>query len=118
MGRSSGSPLVYQGIRGQKTVEARAGGINSKGGLITALVVKWIPADPTMVTVSPTLASLVKITVRKPGQSRLRMVYGSLSKTLLIKAVSEYGLLLRLYDHPIVGASSKRLRAADQPGED
>jgi hypothetical protein len=87
------SPLVYQGVRGQKTVKARAGGIDSNGGVITYLVVKWIPENPTMVAVSPREASLVTITVRKPGQSRLRMVYGRLSKTLLIRAVSEYGLL-------------------------
>jgi hypothetical protein len=87
------SPRVYYGIRGQKTVEARAGGLDRNGGAIAALNVRWIPANPTMVTVSPTQAALVKITVRKPGQSRLRMVYGRLSKTLLIKAVSEYGLL-------------------------
>jgi hypothetical protein len=87
------SPRVYQGVRGQKTVKARAGGIDSKGGGIETLVVKWMAESPTMVTVSPRQASLVEITVRKPGQSRLRMVYGRLSKTLLIKAVSEYGLL-------------------------
>jgi FKBP-type peptidyl-prolyl cis-trans isomerase FklB len=87
------TPQTYQGIRGQDTVEAKAGGLDANGGAIAAISAEWIPEDPDMVTITPGEGGSVKITVRNPGQSSLKVVYGDLSKTLEIKAISENDLL-------------------------
>jgi hypothetical protein len=42
-------------------------------GLPVAISPDWIPADPAMVTVSPTLGSAVTITVQSPGETSLQI---------------------------------------------
>jgi FKBP-type peptidyl-prolyl cis-trans isomerase FklB len=83
------TPETYQGISGQDTVEAKADGLDATGRPVAGINAEWIPGNPDMVTVSPGEDRSVKIIVRGPGESSLKVVYGDLSKTLSIKARSE-----------------------------
>jgi hypothetical protein len=56
---------------------------------VAGINAEWIPENPDMVTVSPGEDGSVKIIVRSPGESSLKVVYGDLSKTLSIKARAE-----------------------------
>jgi hypothetical protein len=81
------SPPAYTIVReGKKlTVDARAQGLDSKG-MPVDIKLKWIPADPDMVTVAPGEGKAVKITVKRAGQSMLEVASQGLSKLLTIKA--------------------------------
>ncbi|MDP1990541.1 MAG: FKBP-type peptidyl-prolyl cis-trans isomerase [Syntrophales bacterium] len=68
------------------TVQARAQGLDA-GGRPVALSPEWIPADPEMVTVSPNQGREVKITVKRAGQSSLKVAAQELTKELHIKAM-------------------------------
>jgi FKBP-type peptidyl-prolyl cis-trans isomerase FklB len=83
------TPETYQGISGQDTVEAKADGLDATGTPVAGINAEWIPENPDMVTVSPGEDGSVKIIVRSPGESSLKVVYGDLSKTLSIKARAE-----------------------------
>ena len=81
------SPPTYTSVREGKelTIEARAQCLDSKG-MPVEIKLKWIPADPDMVTVAPGEGKAVKITVKRAGQSRLEVASQGLSKQLTIKA--------------------------------
>lgn len=65
-------------------MEARADGIDARGKSANARP-QWIPSDPEMVTVIPDQGREVKITVRRAGQSRLKVVTPGFSRELSIK---------------------------------
>ena len=87
MGERWVSPPTYTGVRDGKeiTVDARAEVI-SASGKSTGIGPKWIPSDPEMVTVTPGQGNEVKITVRRAGQSSLKVAAPGLSRELSIKA--------------------------------
>jgi hypothetical protein len=78
MGERWVSPPTYSGVQDGKafTVEARVQGREAR----------WIPSDPEMVAVSPSQGQEVTITVKRAGQSRLRVASDGVSKELAIKA--------------------------------
>ena len=80
------SPPDY--VTTQSTVEARvrSAGVENPA---TALDAEWIPADPGMITVSPTRGDQVKITVHHPGRSTLNIRWREVVKELAVKAVSQ-----------------------------
>lgn len=67
------------------TVEARVVSVDPKGGP-KDINAKWTPSDPEMVTVSPSEGSEVKIAVKRPGETTLRVTSDGLSKELSIRA--------------------------------
>ena len=79
------SPLTYMGATAQDTVEARAQAVDAKGRPAN-ITPEWIPSDPEMVTVSPSQGHRVTITVKRAGESKLKVVSQELSKELVVKA--------------------------------
>ena len=67
------------------TIEAKADVLDAKGQPVE-LSPDWIPADPEMVTVSPSQGNAVQITVRHAGQSNLQVSSQKVSKKLAIMA--------------------------------
>ena len=88
MGERWVSPPTYVGASAQHTVEAKVYGLDAKG-IARNITPQWIPADPEMVTVSPTEGSEVEITVNRTGESRLEVTTKEVSKELTIKAVNQ-----------------------------
>ena len=87
------SPPTYQHatqVGESSTLEARASLVDAKGRHLTASPT-WTPADPEMVSVSPSQGNQVQITVRRAGQSHLKLAYGKASKELTVKAIHEAG---------------------------
>ena len=70
---------------GYFTAEARVQGRDAKGQSVN-ISPEWIPEDPAMVTVSPDQGKQVTITVKRAGQSTLRVTSEGVSKGLVIKA--------------------------------
>ena len=87
------TPQVYQGVRGQDTVEVKVAGLDAQGRPIESIKTEWIPEDPEMVTVSAGTSNSVKILIHKPGESNVTIVSGDLSTTLSIKAESKDNVL-------------------------
>ena len=79
------SPATYVGTNGQDTVEARVKGVDA-GGAAVAVSPTWIPADPAMVTVTPGQGNEVRITVRRAGESKLKVSSPGFSRELAVKA--------------------------------
>jgi hypothetical protein len=67
------------------TVGARVNALDAKGQPVD-LSPEWIPADPEMVTVSPSQGNEVQITVQHAGQSNLQVTSQKVSKQLSIMA--------------------------------
>lgn len=91
MGERWVSPPTYTGVRqeGKEYIlDARAHGIDAKRRRIP-ISPEWIPSDPEMVVVSPAQGDAVTITVKRAGESRLRVAAHGFSKELLIKAMNE-----------------------------
>lgn len=84
------SPPTYIGASGQDTIEARALGIDDKGRPVN-IRPEWIPMDTGMVTVTPVRGNEVKITVRRAGESSLKVAAPGFSRELSIKATSSTG---------------------------
>jgi len=63
------------------TVEARVEDVGAK-----SIKSKWTPTDPEMVTVTPGQGNEIKITVRRAGQSSLKVTAPGFSRNLAIKA--------------------------------
>ncbi len=83
------SPTTYTStlqVGTELTVEARAQGLDA-GGRRVPITPKWIPADPEMVTVVPNRGKVVKIIVKRPGQTSLKVVSQKFKKELHIKAM-------------------------------
>lgn len=79
------SPTTYVGANAQDTVEAKAQAVDAQGKPVR-INPAWIPAAPDMVAVWPGQGEMVKITVKRPGQSKLTVTAQGFSKELLIKA--------------------------------
>jgi hypothetical protein len=81
------SPPTFSFAQGgnQLTIDAKAQGVDAKGRPVD-LSPTWIPADPEMVTITPGQRNEVKITVRSPGQSSLKVAAPGFTKELSIKA--------------------------------
>jgi hypothetical protein len=69
----------------QDTFEAKAEGL-SGSGKITGIVPRWTSADPEMVVVSPTDGNAVKISVKRPGESKVTVASRGISKELTVRA--------------------------------
>jgi hypothetical protein len=68
------------------TVEARAKGVGAQGRAIQ-IRPEWIPEDPEMVTVIPGQGDQVAITVKRAGQSKLKVAVPGVFIELSIKAI-------------------------------
>jgi FKBP-type peptidyl-prolyl cis-trans isomerase FklB len=79
------SPPTYLGANAQDTVEALAQGVDAKGNP-ARIYPKWIASDQGMVSVSPNLGNQVKIVVKRAGESKLKVVAGSVSTELVVQA--------------------------------
>ncbi len=87
------SPPTYQHatqVGESATLEAKALVIDSRGRPLAAPPT-WTPADPEMVAVSPSRGNQVTITVRRAGQTHLKLANGGATKDLTIKAVRQAG---------------------------
>ena len=84
------SPPTYARIGEGKecTVEARVEVLDANGKRVD-ISPEWIPADPEMVTVSPGQGKEMNITVRRAGQSSLKVASPGFSKELIVKATYE-----------------------------
>jgi FKBP-type peptidyl-prolyl cis-trans isomerase FklB len=112
------SPPTYTGTTGQDTVEARAQGTDGRGRPVNTSP-RWIPADPEMVTVSPSEGNQVKITVKRAGESRLQVISQGVSKELSVKAVHKNSVLQVEITQPVVpSAPAGRNVSAAAPAQD
>lgn len=91
------SPSIYVGAKGQDMVEARVVARDARGNPMAELP-RWIPADPSMVTVAPTVGSEVHITVNRAGESRVQVVAGGITEELIVKAMRS-GEVIKLQIH-------------------
>lgn len=84
------SPPTYTCVgEGQEcSVPVRAGGIDSKGRTVK-ISPTWTPKDPGMATVTPGQGNQVLITVKRAGESSLKVTSHGLSKELSIKATRQ-----------------------------
>ena len=92
MGERWVSPPTYQHatqVGDSATLEAMAQLVDTKGRPFAASPT-WTPGDPEMLAVSPR-GNQVTITVRRAGQSRLKLAQGGVSKELTVKAVHQDG---------------------------
>jgi FKBP-type peptidyl-prolyl cis-trans isomerase FklB len=76
---------TYKGATAQTIVEARAEGVGASGKAFK-ISAQWSASDPDMVTVSPTQGDNVNITVRRAGESRVKVAYQELSKEFVVRA--------------------------------
>jgi FKBP-type peptidyl-prolyl cis-trans isomerase FklB len=83
------SPPTFTPARQGKTttVEAAADGLNATGKRVK-IQSEWIPSDPEMVEVTRQ-GDDVQITVKRPGESKLKVVAQGVTKELAIKAVDQ-----------------------------
>jgi FKBP-type peptidyl-prolyl cis-trans isomerase len=90
MGERWVSPPTYVQVGEGKecTVGARAEVIDAEGKRVD-ISPEWIPADAEMVSVSPGQGKEVHITVRRAGQSSLKVASQGISRELIIKATYE-----------------------------
>lgn len=79
------APPVYTGTVGQDTVEVSVSGIDAQGRPIPVNP-RWIAVDPEMVAVTSRAGNVVTITVKRAGESTLKVATDKFSKDLLIKA--------------------------------
>ena len=91
------------------TVTAKVEGIDAKGGLVS-ISPEWTAADPEMVTVAAD-GKLYRITVKHPGESRLRVAARGASQELVVRA-RRLGEALQV---DIVQDSSKRTEESPKP---
>ncbi len=78
---------TYIGASAQDIVEVRVEGINDEGQRVK-INAAWTPSNPRMVEVSPSAGDHVKITVKRAGESMLRVDAQGVSRELLLKAKS------------------------------
>ncbi len=78
------------------TLQARVQGLNSWGNTIH-LESEWSPKDPEMIVVSPPRGDEVTLTVRRAGQSAVKVVARGVVRELSIKATDgDYGLQVEI----------------------
>jgi hypothetical protein len=82
-------PIFTQVGEGKEvTVAATAQGLDATGKLLK-ISPEWIPEESGMVTVTPGQGDAVRITVKRAGQSKLKVVSSGVSTELLIKATNQ-----------------------------
>ena len=69
-------------------MEARAHGRDARGKTLK-ISPTWTASDPEMVTVIPNEGDAVTITVRRAGESRVRVTSQGVAKDLTIKAADQ-----------------------------
>jgi FKBP-type peptidyl-prolyl cis-trans isomerase FklB len=69
-------------------VEAAADGVDGAGKRVK-INPQWIPGDPGMVEITRGYGDQVQITVKRPGESKLKVVAQGVTKELAIKAVDQ-----------------------------
>ena len=67
------------------TVDVKVRGVGTRGESI-AIVPVWTPEDPEMVTVIPGSRGEFRITVRRAGESRLKVASRGITKDLIVRA--------------------------------
>lgn len=84
------SPPTYLRVGESKecTVETRAEVLDANGKRMNTSL-EWSAADPEMVTVKPDKGNAVNITVKREGESKLKVTSERVSKELLIKAINK-----------------------------
>ena len=84
------SPATYTPINQGKTstIEASAKGLDARGKRVK-ISPEWIAADPKMVEVKAGRDNEVMITVKRAGESKLRIVSAGITKELAIKAAKQ-----------------------------
>lgn len=84
------SPSTFTPARQGKTaiVDAAADGVNDAGKRVK-IRPEWIPSDPDMVEVTRGTGDEVQITVKRPGESKVKVMAQGLTKELAIKAVDQ-----------------------------
>jgi hypothetical protein len=92
MGARWVSPPTYTRTGDPKnvTVEARARLVGGGSGTPRPRTA-WRPSEPDMVEISPEEGDQVRITVWRPGESRVRVDAGSATRTLTIRAAEVRG---------------------------
>ncbi|HEY6008452.1 MAG TPA: FKBP-type peptidyl-prolyl cis-trans isomerase N-terminal domain-containing protein [Geobacteraceae bacterium] len=75
----------FVGAAGQDTIVARAEGLDAKGNRVD-INPEWTPADAEMFAVSPRKGKEVRITVRRVGQSTLKVASPTVSRELVVRA--------------------------------
>jgi len=78
-------PYAQVGQGKQVILDARAEGVDGRGKPVRVSA-SWIPADPEMVTVTPTRGSEVRITALRPGESTVEVSSQGVSRQLSVKA--------------------------------
>jgi len=69
------------------TVDVKVQGIDARGKPL-GIVPEWTALDPDMVTVTPGKTGQFRITVKRTGESKLRISSQGVSKELVVKAKS------------------------------
>jgi FKBP-type peptidyl-prolyl cis-trans isomerase len=72
------------------TVRASARGVDASGKHV-AIAPRWTPADPGMVQVTKGRGGDVSITVRRPGESKLKVAFQGVTKELAVRASRQGG---------------------------
>jgi hypothetical protein len=68
------------------TIDARASGVDARGRP-AKIAARWSPEDPEMVTVEPAEGNDVRVSVRREGETVLRVTSGGVTRPLVVKAV-------------------------------
>lgn len=105
------SPATYVGASGQDTVEVKAVGLDTKGNSVS-IIPEWIASDPEMVAVSPSQGEQVKISVKRAGQSSLKVTSNRVTRELTIKAENK-GAAMQVEIAPL--AEKQAAEAAAKP---
>jgi hypothetical protein len=81
------SPPTFSFAQGgqQLTVEAKTQGVGANGNVMD-INAEWTPADPEMVTITRGQKNEVTITVKREGESKLKLMAQEVTKELSIKA--------------------------------
>jgi FKBP-type peptidyl-prolyl cis-trans isomerase len=109
------SPPTFTGANAQDTVEARAQGVDPKGREVKVSA-EWVSSDAEMVTVAPARGEQVKITVKRAGESKVKVSAQGLSKELGIKAKYLGKFLQVEITQPATAISSGAATAPDTSG--
>jgi hypothetical protein len=72
------------------TVRAAVRGVDASGRRV-AIAPRWIPADPGMVKVTKEGGGDATITVKRPGESKLKVVFRGVTKELAVRAARRDG---------------------------
>jgi FKBP-type peptidyl-prolyl cis-trans isomerase len=88
------SPATFSAPPQGKTAVVRASvkGVDTSGKRV-AIAPRWTPADPRMVQVTKGDGGEARITVKRPGESKLTVAFRGITKELLVKAAKQGGAL-------------------------